>query len=77
MRSVLLHLRVVLCKEILMAKKLFRSRTDRMIWGICGGVARYLDVDPTVVRVIAVISLLFGTAGFWVYIIMRILVPEE
>jgi phage shock protein PspC (stress-responsive transcriptional regulator) len=48
-----------------------------MIWGICGGVARYLDVDPTVVRIITVISLLFGTAGFWAYIVMRILVPEE
>ena len=60
-----------------MAKKLYRSRTDRMIWGICGGVAQYLEVDPTVVRIITVISLLFGTAGFWVYIVMRILVPEE
>lgn len=48
-----------------------------MIWGICGGLARYLDVDPTVVRVVAVISLFFGTAGFWAYIVMRILVQEE
>jgi len=60
-----------------LAKKLYRSRTDRKIWGICGGLAKYLEVDPTVVRVIAVITFLFGTAGFWAYIIMRIFVPEE
>ena len=60
-----------------MAKKLYRSRTERRIWGICGGLAEYFDVDPTIVRVIAVVSLLFGTAGFWAYVIMRFVVPEE
>lgn len=33
-----------------MAKKLYRSRTDRKIWGICGGLAEYFDIDPTLVR---------------------------
>ena len=60
-----------------MAKKLYRSRNERKIWGICGGLAEYFDVDPTIVRVIAVVSLLFGTAGFWAYVIMRFVVPEE
>ena len=60
-----------------MAKKLYRSRTERKIWGICGGLAEYFDVDPTIVRVIAVVSLLFGTAGIWAYVIMRFVVPEE
>ncbi len=58
-------------------KKLYRSRKDRMIAGVCGGLAQYLNVDPTVVRIIAVISLLFGTLGFWAYIITWIVVPEE
>lgn len=60
-----------------MAKKLYRSRTDRKIWGICGGLAEYFDIDPTLLRVIAVASLFMGTAGFWAYIIMRLVIPEE
>lgn len=64
-------------KEVVMAKKLYRSRTDRKIWGICGGLAEYFDIDPTLLRVIAVASLFMGTAGFWAYIIMRLVIPEE
>jgi phage shock protein PspC (stress-responsive transcriptional regulator) len=60
-----------------MPKKLYRSRTDRKIWGICGGLAKYFNVDPTIVRVVTVASLFAGTLGFWVYIIMAIAVPIE
>ena len=60
-----------------MAKKLYRSQTDRKIWGVCGGLAKYFDVDPTIIRVIFVASLLCGTLGLWVYIIMAIIVPLE
>ena len=60
-----------------MARKLYRSRTDRKIWGVCGGLAKYFDMDPTIVRVIFVASLLCGTLGLWVYIIMAIIVPQE
>ncbi len=60
-----------------MTKKLYRSRTDRMIWGVCGGLARYLNVDPTLIRILFVITLFFGSLGFWVYIIMTIVVPLE
>ncbi len=60
-----------------MPKKLYRSRTDRKIWGVCGGLAKYFDIDPTIVRVIAVASLFAGTLGFWIYIIMAIVVPLE
>ena len=59
-----------------MAKKLYRSRTDRKLAGVCGGLAKYFDIDPTIVRVVAVASL-FGTLGLWVYIIMAIIVPLE
>ncbi len=58
-------------------KKLYRSRKDRMIGGVCGGLAQYFTIDPTVIRLIAVISLLFGSLGFWAYLIMWIVVPEE
>jgi len=60
-----------------MAKKLYRSRTDRKIWGVCGGLATYFDIDSTIVRVIAIVLLLFGTLGFWTYIIMALVVPLE
>lgn len=60
-----------------MAKKLYRSRTDRKIWGVCGGLAKYFDIDPTIMRVIAVASLFVGTLGFWIYIVMTIVVPLE
>ena len=60
-----------------MQKKLYRSRTDRKIWGVCGGLAKYFDIDPTIVRVIALASILVGTLGIWVYIIMALIVPLE
>lgn len=60
-----------------MAKKLYRSRTDRKIWGVCGGLVKYFDVDPTIIRVIFLVSILCGTLGLWVYIIIAIIVPLE
>ncbi len=60
-----------------MARKLYRSRTDRKIWGVCGGLAKYFDVDPTIIRIIFVASLLCGALGIWVYIIMAIIIPQE
>ena len=58
-------------------KKLTRSLTDRRIAGVCGGLARYLNIDPTVVRILFLIALLFGTFGFWAYLIVWIVAPED
>jgi phage shock protein C len=58
-------------------KRLYRSRTERMIWGICGGLANYFGVDPTWIRILAVISIFFSGAGIIAYIIMAIIVPLE
>ncbi len=60
-----------------MAKRLYRSRTDRMIWGVCGGLANYFDVDPTIIRIAAVLSIFVSGAGILAYIIMAIVVPLE
>jgi phage shock protein PspC (stress-responsive transcriptional regulator) len=60
-----------------MAKKLYRSKDERMIWGICGGLAKHFDIDPTIVRVIAVAALFFGGGGILIYIILRFLIPLE
>lgn len=58
-------------------KKLTRSTSDRKIAGVCGGLAQYLNVDPTVVRIIFLIALICGTIGFWVYLVVWICAPED
>ena len=60
-----------------MEKKLYRSRTDRKLVGVCGGLGQYFDIDSTIVRVVFVVLLFCGTLGFWLYIAMAIIVPEE
>ena len=59
-----------------MQKKLYRSANDKKIAGVCGGLAKYLNVDPTVIRVIwALIAL--GGAGILAYIVCALIIPEE
>lgn len=58
-------------------KKLYRSRTDRFIGGICGGLAEYFDVDSTIVRIVAVIVAIWGGVGIFAYIVGLIVIPEE
>ena len=60
-----------------MQKRLYRSKDERMIWGVCGGLAKYFDVDPTIIRLVAVLTLLLGLVGVLVYIILAIVVPLE
>lgn len=60
-----------------MQKKLYRSRKDRMIAGVCGGLADYLGLDSTIVRIIAVLLIFAGGFGILAYIIMAIVVPLE
>jgi phage shock protein C len=60
-----------------MEKRLYRSRTERMIWGVCGGLAKYFNTDPTIIRVIAVILIFANGLGILAYIIMAIVVPAE
>ncbi len=59
------------------SKKLTRSRRDKKIAGICGGFADYLDLDSTLVRLIWVMTALFGGWGVIGYLIAWIIVPEE
>lgn len=58
-------------------KRLRRSRTDRSIAGVCGGLANCLGVDATILRIVTLCLMLFGGMSLWVYIIMWILIPEE
>ena len=59
-----------------MNKKLNRSVKDKVIGGVAGGLAEYFEIDPVIVRVLFVVSLFFGGAGFIAYIIMWIIIPE-
>jgi phage shock protein C len=59
------------------SKRLYRSRTDRMVSGVCAGLGEYLGIDPTVVRLLFVLGLLAGGSTVPVYIVMMIIVPEE
>ena len=56
-----------------MRKRLTRSRDNRMIFGVCGGIAEYLDIDPVIVRLI---FLFFGVTLF-LYVVMAVIIPEE
>ncbi len=60
-----------------MNKKLYRSRKDKMVGGIAGGLAEYFEIDPTLVRIAFVITLFLGGTGVLAYIILWIVVPEE
>jgi phage shock protein PspC (stress-responsive transcriptional regulator) len=59
-----------------MHKKLYRSARERMLGGVAAGVAEYFDVDPTIVRLVFVLSIFAGGAGIIAYIIMWIIVPQ-
>lgn len=58
-------------------KRLYRSRTERMIGGICGGLANFLNVDVTLVRLLFVFGAIFGGPGILAYLVMLFVIPEE
>ncbi len=59
-------------------KKLYRSRNNRMLAGVCGGLAEFLGIDTTLVRLIFVAGALLGFGSFiFIYIVMFFIVPEE
>jgi phage shock protein PspC (stress-responsive transcriptional regulator) len=72
---------VIYTKEVMMmpeAKKLYRSRNNRMIAGVCAGLADFFGIDTTVVRLVFVAGALLGFGSFiLIYIVMFIVVPEE
>lgn len=58
-------------------KRLYRSTQDRMFAGVCGGIAEYLEVDPTLVRLVFVALTLMGGPGLVMYIVLMLVVPEK
>lgn len=60
-----------------MQKRLYKSRTDKKLDGVCAGIAEYLDIDPTVIRLLWVIATAFAGAGILAYIIAAIIMPRK
>jgi phage shock protein C len=60
-----------------MRDRLYRSRDERVLFGVAGGVAEWLDVDPALVRIVFALLVLTAGVGFLLYIIMAIVIPEE
>ncbi|SET73637.1 phage shock protein C (PspC) family protein [Natronincola peptidivorans] len=60
-----------------MSKKLYLSETDKKLAGVCGGIAEYFDIDPTLVRLGWVVFSLAGGAGVLGYIISALIIPRK
>lgn len=58
-------------------KKLYKSNTDKKIAGVCGGIAEYLGIDTTIVRLIWAVSFFIYGSGLALYIIAAIIMPEQ
>jgi phage shock protein C len=58
-------------------RKLYRSRTNRKLAGVCGGLAQYFNMDATLIRVLFVVLTVLGGAGPLIYLVMWIVVPNE
>lgn len=58
-------------------KKLYRSNTQKMIAGVCGGIAEYFNCDPTIIRLAFVLFSLCGGSGLFIYLIAAIIMPSE
>jgi phage shock protein C len=60
-----------------MVKRLYRSKKERMIFGVCGGLAHYFNQDPVIIRLIFVLSIFLGGFGVIAYLILAVVVPVE
>ncbi len=58
-------------------KRLTKSRKDKQVWGVCGGLGKYLNIDSTLVRLVFVVLALSGGPGVILYIILGIVLPDE
>jgi phage shock protein C len=57
-------------------QKLYRSREDRMIGGVCGGLGEFFGIDSTLIRLLFVLLVIFGGSGILVYLVLLVIVPE-
>ena len=60
-----------------MEKKLYKSRTNKKLCGVCGGLAEYLNIDATIVRLILAFAILFAGTGILAYILAALVIPDQ
>ncbi|HUX35588.1 MAG TPA: PspC domain-containing protein [Candidatus Paceibacterota bacterium] len=58
-------------------KKLYRSRTDRIIAGVCGGLGEFFNIDPVLFRIVFIVLLFSGGSGILIYLVMMLIIPKE
>lgn len=58
-------------------KRLYRSKKERMICGVCGGIAEYFQIDPTIIRLVWVLLAMGAGSGVLVYFLAAIIIPDE
>jgi phage shock protein C len=58
-------------------RKLYRSRTNRQVAGVCGGLAQYFNLDATLIRILFVVLAVLGGSGIVLYLAIWIIVPNE
>ena len=57
-------------------KRLVRSRSDKMLFGVCGGLADYLTIDPVIIRLLAALLTLWNGVGLLIYVVLALIMPE-
>ena len=60
-----------------MSKKLYRSSTNKVLGGVCGGIGDYFNIDPVIVRLLVIVFTLMGGSGFVAYLIAYVIIPSE
>ena len=60
-----------------MEKRLYKSNTNKVIDGVCGGIGEYFNIDPTLVRLAWVVFCALGGSGVLAYIIMALIIPRQ
>lgn len=58
-------------------RKLYRSKNDKLLGGVCGGIAEYLDIDSTLIRLIFIVGIVFSGCGLLAYLLMYLVMPIE
>ena len=58
-------------------RKLYRSRSNRQVGGVCGGLAQYFNLDATLIRILFVVLAVLGGSGLLIYVLLWIIVPNE
>ncbi len=58
-------------------KRLYRSRKDKILGGVCGGIAEYFNIDPVIIRLLWILLIFVGGSGILAYIIAWIIIPKQ